>query len=811
MIVLLRVVLLISPLVLPAFSIMTSAGSDSTSSSLQVEKAVDFLVNSQFNESLSLCREAPALAPNTYWLVSDNLWAWKALKVANEMYYFGAGDVGRVANRIEAKLKEDATLYNLPRDANGFPISFMHEAVIGDNITTPNRNATILTLHSDDYNLKTEVCNGTIMPDWKNYTDRLLYMALSCFWQGNDTGANLYFRNATATWDGIGISDKATKTDGFYATYKLALLLYTSKVLGERLPFESELVKRIWSLQNDSDGGIITNYYANGTQKGDPNTETTSIAIIAVLTPARARLGTFAFYYPWYGTPAVSGEWRHWNEGNSSGQIPHDPNIILPDGRRDIAAEDYPLLGPYDSNNESVIEQHVEWAKEAGIDCFVISWFGINHFTDNASVHIRNVCERDDFNFTFYIENTTSITEAVEYLTYLLNKYGTSSSWYRIDGRPVIFIYSRARNNLNPQAWNWHACTDSIGNDTDPNKIENASTQWLPSEEVRKPPRLGIIPIQPFQNTSGYIVSANPIHLEPNEQYWVNFGISDIRNDSTIWSDVGMRIKIGLDSNCNDTLYDHIVNFTDDWIDSSPINLTRYAGQDVYLRAESYNGGRVNWSSEWAAVDYLFINNSKGEIVSPDPFFDNGWNEVVRQIREKGGNPYIIMDFGGFESRRERIDGFLSYFQNCIDGIHIYNPIDYSEDPSHVLDIYNIASEFAHSRNMTFVATVVPGFNNTAVQTGSRVINRRDGSYYSLYWLIAKACSPDGYAITSFNEWHEGTEIEPSRQYGHQYIYLTRRETIPEFSSTIVLPLFMIATLLAVIVYRRKDHKWRRK
>jgi hypothetical protein len=805
MIVLLRVVLLISPLVLPAFSIMTSAGSDSTLSSLQVERAVDFLVNSQFNESLSLCREAPAVAPNTYWLVSDNLWAWKALKVANEMYYFGAGEVGRVADRIEAKLKKDATLYNLPRDLNktGFPKSFMHEAVIGDNITTPNRNATILTLHSDDYNLKTEVCNGTIMPDWKNYTDRLLYMALSCFWQGNDTGANLYFRNATATWDGIGISDTATKTDG-YATYKLALLLYTSKVLGERLPFESELVKRIWSLQNESDGGIITNYYANGTQKGYPNTETTSIAIIAVLTPARARLGTFAFYYPWYGN--LSDNWNHWKEGNSSGQIPHDPNIILPDGRRDIAAEDYPLLGPYDSNDESVIEQHVEWAKEAGIDCFVISWFGINDFTDNASKHIVNVCQRDDFNFnfTFYIENATSTDQAVQDINYLLNTYGNSSSWYRVEGRPVIFVYSRARNNLGPQAWLWHACTDSIGNDTNPNKTENAVTQWLPSEEVRKPPRYGIIPIQPFNTTPGYIVSANPIHLESNEQYWVNFGISDIRNDSKVWSDVGMRIKIGLDSNCNDTLYDHIVNFTDSWIDSRPINLTCYAGQDVYLRAESYNGGRVNWSSEWAAVDYLFINNSKGEIVSPDPFFDNGWNEVVRQIREKGGNPYIIMDFGGFE---EKIEGFLGYFQDCIDGIHIYNPIF----SSHVLDIYNSASEFAHSRNMTFVATVVPGFNNTAVQTESRVIDRRDGSYYSLYWLIAKACSPDGYAITSFNEWHEGTEIEPSRQYGHQYIYLTRRETIPEFSSTIVLPLFMIATLLAVIVYRRKDHKWRVK
>ena len=29
--------------------------------------------------------------------------------------------------------------------------------------------------------------------------------------------------------------------------------------------------------------------------------------------------------------------------------------------------------------------------------------------------------------------------------------------------------------------------------------------------------------------------------------------------------------------------------------------------------------------------------------------------------------------------------------------------------------------------------------------------------------------------ITTFNEWHEGTELEPSREYGDSYIDLTKR------------------------------------
>jgi len=806
MIVPLRVSLLLFLLAVSAFSTITLSWSDLTPADLQVEKAVSFLTDYQFNGSLGLCSGTPN-KPSTYWLVSDNLWVWKALEVANETYYFGGGDVGLVADIIMASLKKYATLYNLPRETNGFPVSFMHEAVIGDVIPTPNRNASILTLYSDGYNLKTEVCNGTILPDWKNYTDRLLYMALSCFWQGNVTEANLYFRNATAAWDGTGINDTATKADRFYTTYKLALLLYTSKVLGERLPFESELVNRIWSLQDESNGGIITNYYANGTARGDPNTETTSISIIAALTSPGAGLGTFAFYYAWYGTPADLNStegWHHWNEGNASGQIPHYPNVILPDGRRDIAAEDYPLLGPYDSNNESVIKQQIEWAKEAGIDCFIVSWWGNGTFEDKALSHIRKVCEENDFKFTVYLENTSTIDQTVGNLTYLLSNYANSSAWYKINGRPVVFVYARVRNSLNPSAWKLYGYYINPSNPV--------QDYWMLSEDIRKPPRYGIFPIHPYPNGIGYIENANPIYLPPNEKYSLKVGISDIRNDSGPASNVVFNVTL---RNQNGTLmkelYYGIVHFADGWLDLS-FNVTEFAGQDVFMRVESQDRGTPTWSSAWAAVDYLYINSSAHGIVSPDPFFDNGWNASIFQIRENGFNPYIIMDLQGYEGK---INDFLTYFKDSIDGIHMYNPTSYSQNVSEVLDVYNIASESAHARNMTFLATVVPGFNNTAVQVNGTVIDRRDGTYYSLYWSIAKACSPDGYAITSFNEWHEGTEIEPSIEYGNQYIYLTRRETLtsttPEFSSMTVSPLFIVSTLLIVVFCRRKNNKQSRK
>jgi hypothetical protein len=782
-------VLLVSMLLLGGSSCSTES-----TSLVGVEKAVNFLLNSQFNQSLGLCRESPNFAPNVYWLVSDNLWAWKALKMANESGLSNAAEAGAAAEKIKAKLVELAVQYGLPRDADGLPQSYVHEAVIGSLALPPYRTETNCTLYKDDYVLNITMLNGTIMNDWAQYADLLLYAALSCHWQGNDTEALGYYRNVVTMWNEAdrGLQDKTV--NGTYDTYKLALLLYTSRVLGKSLVFESKLVKRIYAQQRESDGGIVTNYKADGALYGDANTETTSIAIIALLTPPRARLGTFAFYYPWYGTPDVSGNWRHWNEGNSSGQIPHDPNITLTDGRRDIAAEDYPLLGPYDSNNESVIEQHVRWAKEAGINCFIVSWWGINDFTDNASKHIRNVCERNNFKFTFYIENATSVSQTENDIKYILDNYANSSAYYKIDGRPVIYVYRRARDALNPDSWNLYF--------NGVNQSVNSASCWTLSEDIRRPPRHGIFAIEPHEYGIGHIENRYPIPLPANETYTLHIGISDIRNDFGEWSDVGFNISI---SNQTDTttLYKQVVNFNQGWIDLPPSDVSSYAGSNVTIRAESFDDrNNDTWNSEWAAVDYFYITNSSGKIVSADPFFDNGWNEVVRQIRQNGANPYIIMDFGGFEGK---IDGFLDYFQDCIDGIHMYNPPDYSEDVSQVLDIYNIASESTYSRNMTFVATVVPGFNNTAVQSESRVIDRREGSYYDLYWLVAKACSPDGYAITSFNEWHEGTEIEPSREYGYQYISLTRHN-IPEFPFA-VLSLFMIMSLSVLFTRKRLMRK----
>ncbi len=61
--------------------------------------------------------------------------------------------------------------------------------------------------------------------------------------------------------------------------------------------------------------------------------------------------------------------------------------------------------------------------------------------------------------------------------------------------------------------------------------------------------------------------------------------------------------------------------------------------------------------------------------------------------------------------------------------------------------------------------SVGPGYNASRATPDHRVRSRRAGATYDGMWRAAIAAKPDRITITSYNEWHEGTQIEPARRW----------------------------------------------
>ena len=71
---------------------------------------------------------------------------------------------------------------------------------------------------------------------------------------------------------------------------------------------------------------------------------------------------------------------------------------------------------------------------------------------------------------------------------------------------------------------------------------------------------------------------------------------------------------------------------------------------------------------------------------------------------------------------------------------------------------------WAKANNKIFIPSVGPGYDDTRIRpwNGQNQRGRENGAYYDRMFQAAIDAAPDMISVTSFNEWHEGTQIEPS-------------------------------------------------
>jgi uncharacterized protein YraI len=116
-------------------------------------------------------------------------------------------------------------------------------------------------------------------------------------------------------------------------------------------------------------------------------------------------------------------------------------------------------------------------------------------------------------------------------------------------------------------------------------------------------------------------------------------------------------------------------------------------------------------------------------------------------------------------------------YQAVFDGHYLYS-VAWSPDVKQTLADWGFRVRRYQAQNgveRLWVATAMPGYDDTRTdRKDAFAVARRAGGYYRETWAAAVASRPDWIVITSFNEWVEGTMIEPSQTYGDVYLNLTR-------------------------------------
>lgn len=148
------------------------------------------------------------------------------------------------------------------------------------------------------------------------------------------------------------------------------------------------------------------------------------------------------FYYPWYGSPAVHGSWRHWQQG---GRAPPD----------DLGADLYPVLGAYDSGDyPGAVAQHMAWVRASGAGVIVYSWWGQGSYEDSLVTGVLDAAARQGIKVAWHLEPYAGRTAAstVADITYINSRYGGHPAFYRSaehGNRPAFYVF----NSLHIADW----------------------------------------------------------------------------------------------------------------------------------------------------------------------------------------------------------------------------------------------------------------------------------------------------------------------------------------------------------------------
>lgn len=133
------------------------------------------------------------------------------------------------------------------------------------------------------------------------------------------------------------------------------------------------------------------------------------------------------------------------------------PNVPWPDRE--------PLLGHYAEEYIKVAEQHIEWASQYGVTFFAYDWYwdgkatSLNHAIDNFLKATNNSKLKFSILWANHTDVPRSLMEFDDMLDYWFKHYLAHPQYFRINKKPVVFVFSSSHLEADAKKFGWSANT----------------------------------------------------------------------------------------------------------------------------------------------------------------------------------------------------------------------------------------------------------------------------------------------------------------------------------------------------------------
>jgi parallel beta-helix repeat protein len=791
-----------------------------------LSSAAEFLNTIQFNQTVGLCREAPNVAPNSYWLVNDNLFAYHALR-----YYYP-----ETAETIYGTMKKF-----------GYFRSYKIDALFGTTIPyVPFKNPTCITIDKiGNSTIMTEVCNGTEVTNFDLWADLCIYAALHYHWIGNQSEAIEYFSIAESKWDGKGLADQSFIDNDTYSTFKLALLIYCSRILNQQLENKTDIEQTMWLMQDET-GGLRTNYDANLNYSGsDVNTETTALAILAYLYEPKV-VNRPALYQPDLGVPPDSQRIQEAiNMANSEDRLfifhgTYYENLVV---NKTVS-----LTG--ESKNATIID-----GQGFGTVIAVIS---SNSVINNLTIRNSGEKQNSEWPCGIWLDHVTNCNLTGNVITNnTLGIFLDSSSFSTLKNNSMI-----------ANRYNFGALGSEVSHyiqDADTsNSIDNKPMYyWVNHHDEEVPSSAGYVALVNStnimirnlsleNNLAGLLIVCsrnstitNNIASENYVGIWLLFSSNNTISDNDITTNgLTSGFGVGVFNSSNNIIFNNGISANNGYgislygfSDHNNVvrnNIVRNTLKGIDLYEASYNN--ISWNiianhteSTWFSIELDYFSNHNN--ICFNNITDNG-NGI--SIESQSSHNRV---FENIVTRNAWYGIDLISTANC--NLILNNNITSNEGPG--IRLSSSSNNTVSGNNVTannYNGIMLEDFSNNNNITENNIANNGKG-----IWL--ECSSSNRFCLNNFidnaqqvhtdwyvNFWDNGTkgnywsdyltkypnamEIDDTGIGDTPYVInanntdkypLIHRYIIPEFPSVLILPLLMTATLLTVIVYKRKCSK----